>query len=141
MFKVNNRSFSSVSIVDFDCQQSKMLAGKALLKKFAKFTRKHLQCNFFSQSCIPTACNLSSEAATTGSIKVGVLRTFTKFKGKHLCRRLLFSCEFCKISKNTFFTEHVWTTNSLSFLVNLARNLLIFLKKQLFHKTTRRKCF
>ena len=22
----------------------------------------------------------------------------------------LLSCEFCQISKNTFFTEHVWTT-------------------------------
>ena len=21
-----------------------------------------------------------------------------------------FSCEFCKFSKNTFFTEHLWTT-------------------------------
>ena len=24
----------------------------------------------------------------------------------------LFSCEFCQISKNTFFTEHLWTTAS-----------------------------
>ena len=23
-----------------------------------------------------------------------------------------FSCEFCQISKNTFFTEHLWTTAS-----------------------------
>ena len=22
----------------------------------------------------------------------------------------VFSCEFCEISKNTFFTEHVWAT-------------------------------
>ena len=22
----------------------------------------------------------------------------------------VFSCEFCEISKNTFFTEHLWTT-------------------------------
>ena len=22
----------------------------------------------------------------------------------------MFSCEFCEISKNTFFTEHVWVT-------------------------------
>ena len=27
----------------------------------------------------------------------------------------VFACEFCKISKNTFFTEHLWTTPSLSF--------------------------
>ena len=25
---------------------------------------------------------------------------------------LVFSCEFCEISKNTFFTEHLWTTAS-----------------------------
>ena len=25
---------------------------------------------------------------------------------------LVFSCQFCKISKNTFFTEHSWTTAS-----------------------------
>ena len=25
----------------------------------------------------------------------------------------VFSCEFCKISKNTFFTEHLWTTTSV----------------------------
>ena len=25
----------------------------------------------------------------------------------------VFSCEFCEISKNTFFTEHLWTTASV----------------------------
>ena len=24
----------------------------------------------------------------------------------------VFSCDFCEISKNTFFTEHLWTTAS-----------------------------
>ena len=24
------------------------------------------------------------------------------------------SCEFCEISKNTFFTEHLWTTASIT---------------------------
>ena len=24
----------------------------------------------------------------------------------------MFSCDFCEISKNTFFTEHLWTTAS-----------------------------
>ena len=27
----------------------------------------------------------------------------------------MFSCEFCEISKNTFFTEHLWTTASEEF--------------------------
>ena len=26
----------------------------------------------------------------------------------------VFSCEFCEISKNTFFTEHLWATASVS---------------------------
>ena len=65
-----------------------------------------------------------SEAATGG-----VLRNFAKFTGKHPCQSLFFnkvaglgnfikketlaqgfSCEFCEISKNTFFTEHLWAT-------------------------------
>ena len=28
----------------------------------------------------------------------------------------VFSCEFCEISKNTFFTEHLWTIASENFL-------------------------
>ena len=60
-------------------------------------------------------------------MKNGVLRNFSKFTGKNLCQSLfliklqawpatllkketlahVFSCEFCEISKNTFFTEHV----------------------------------
>ena len=51
----------------------------------------------------------------------GVLKNFAKFTGKHLCQRpffqkeflaQMFSCEFCKISENTFFTEHLRTTAS-----------------------------
>ena len=48
----------------------------------------------------------------------------TKFTGKYLCQSLffnkvaglaLFSCQFCEISKNTFFIEHLWPTASGSF--------------------------
>ena len=63
-----------------------------------------------------------SKAATRG-----VLRNFTKITGKHLHQSLrpeaynfvkketlaqVFSCEFCEISKNTYFTEHLRTTAS-----------------------------
>ena len=64
------------------------------------------------------------------SIKKGVLRNFTKFTGKHLCRSLffnkvvgwglqlywkgdfgtVFSWKFCEISKNASFSEHLWAT-------------------------------
>ena len=66
------------------------------------------------------------------SLKKGFLRNFAKFTGKHLCQRLffnkvaglspatllkktltqVFSCKFCEISKNTFFTEHHRATAS-----------------------------
>ena len=64
------------------------------------------------------------------SVRKGVLRNFPKFTGNHLCQSLffnkvagdgagkkenlaqVFSCEFFEISKNTFFTEHVWATAS-----------------------------
>ena len=65
----------------------------------------------------------------------GVHRNFTKFIGEYLCQSLffnkvaglrpqacnfikketmaqVFSCESWEISKNTFFTEHVWATAS-----------------------------
>ena len=60
-------------------------------------------------------------------MKKGVLKNFAKFTEKHLCQRLFFnkdaglspdnlaetfSCKFRKIFKNTFFTEHLWTTAS-----------------------------
>ena len=56
------------------------------------------------------------------SIKKYVLRNFPKFKGRHLCQShffnkdffvkketlaLVFSCEFCEIYMNTFFTERL----------------------------------
>ena len=57
--------------------------------------------------------------------KKDVLENFTKSTGKHLCRpqasnfinketlAQVFSCEFCEIFKNTFFTEHLRTTASI----------------------------
>ena len=69
------------------------------------------------------------------SVRKGVLRNFAKFTRKHLCQSLYFnkvatlrpeaynfikietlaqgfSCEFCEISKNISFIEHVWATAS-----------------------------
>ena len=57
----------------------------------------------------------------------GALKNFAKFTGKHLCHSLffrqvffikketlaqVFSIEFCKIFKNTFFTKYLQTTAS-----------------------------
>ena len=48
---------------------------------------------------------LSSEAANEGVLKKGFLSNFTKF------------CEFYEISKNTFSTEHLQMTASVSCLI------------------------
>ena len=43
--------------------------------------------------------------------KVSALRPAILLKKETLTQVL--SCEFCKISKNTFFREHLWTTASV----------------------------
>ena len=60
-------------------------------------------------------------------VRKGALRNFAKFTEKHLCQSLrheacniikketraqVFPCEFCEISKNLFFTEHLRVTAS-----------------------------
>ena len=79
------------------------------------------------------------------SVRKGVLRNFSKFTGKHMCKSLSFnkvagrlqcylkrgstkvlSCEFCEISKNTFFMEHILATAS---------------EKDVFPKSKRKKAF
>ena len=71
--------------------------------------------------------HISEAVAQRCSVKKGVLRNFAKFTGKHQGQSLflikwpqacnfikketlaqVFSCEFCEIFKNTFFTEHLW---------------------------------
>ena len=68
------------------------------------------------------------------SLRKRVIRNFSKFTGKHLCQSFFFnkvqafnfikketltqafSCEFCEISSNTSFAEHLWATASDIFL-------------------------
>ena len=61
------------------------------------------------------------------SVKKGVPRNFAKFTGKYLCQSLFFNkvaikketlsqvffCDFCEISRNTFFQNTLWTTASV----------------------------
>ena len=61
-----------------------------VLKKFAKFTGKHLRQSLFFNKVAGGACNF---------IKKGILTR-------------VFSCEFLEISKNTFVTENLRTTAS-----------------------------
>ena len=43
-------------------------------------------------------------------LQILLLRPATLLKKESLAQ--VFFCEFCEISKNTFFTEHLWTTAS-----------------------------
>ena len=66
---------------------------KCALRNFANFTGKHLrQCLFFYEvaGLRPQACNFIKTEALAQA----------------------FSCEFCEISKNNIFTEHLWATAS-----------------------------
>ena len=46
-----------------------------------------------------------------------VFRAYSPKKASNFVKKealaQVFSCEFCEIFKNTFFTEHVWATASL----------------------------
>ena len=52
---------------------------------------------------------MATKTATLGLLKRPEAYNFIK---KETLAQV-FSCEFCRISKNTFFTEHVWTTASV----------------------------
>ena len=97
---------------------------------------QHLWWNFFQKnSIIDVWQNLKNDSFRSShqmrSIKKGVLRNFGKFTGQHMCQCLflnkadfvnnkketlaqVFSCEFCKIFKKIFFTEHLRTTTAAS---------------------------
>ena len=103
--------------------------------QFLESTKKHNSSYFFRSG------------HQTCSMKKGVLRNFTKFTGKHLCRTLffkpkacnfikketpaqMFSCEFCEIFRNTFFTEHLWKTASI-FLISFDVSFKVIDSKKL----------
>ena len=58
---------------------------------FLEFTGKHLRLSLFFNKVAGAASNF--------------------IKKETLAQ--MFSCEFCEISKNTFFTEHVWATECI----------------------------
>ena len=82
---------------------------------------------FYNLLKITSSCNKQKQPQEMFYKNYKFLINFTKFTEKHLCQSLffkacsfikketltqVFSCEFCETSKNTFFTEHLWTTTS-----------------------------
>ena len=77
---------------------------------------------------------LKPEAATRGVLCKKVFLECNFIKKETLAQ--VFSCEFCEISKNTFFTEHVWATASIksvcmSVMLHIYRNLFQNLRSTL----------
>ena len=70
-------------------------------------------------SILRSALNFKSFRSSRPGVfcKRGILKNFAKFTGKRLCQRLkkkkeslaqVFSFDFCEISENTIFSEHLW---------------------------------
>ena len=61
-------------------------------------------------------------------MKKGILRNFAKSEACNFIKKetlaQVFSCEFCEISKNIFFTEHLWTTATAYFPLFVLVNFL-----------------
>ena len=58
-----------------------------------------------------------TEAATGGVLYKKLFLEISQNSQENTCARVsflikMFSCEFCEISKSTFFTEHLWMTAS-----------------------------
>ena len=83
-------SLKRVYVQNRSCDRSCSMK-KSVLRNFAEFTRKHLCHSLFLNKVAGLACNF--------------------IKKETLAQ--VFSCEFCGISKNTFFTEQLWTTASV----------------------------
>ena len=53
----------------------------------------------------------------------------------------MFACEFCEISKNTFFTEHLWTITSNASLNFNIYSILFFLESLFSISVTAKRAF
>ena len=68
---------------------------------------------FFKKRCSSNFRKTHTKIPVPESLfnKVAGARPVTLLKRETLSQ--VFPCEFCKISKNTFFTEHLWVTASV----------------------------
>ena len=84
-----------------------------LLTIFAKSSILDVQLRSeYADGTVNYFCKRLRSSHRRSSVRKGVLRNFAKFTAKHLCQSLffnkvaglalVFSCEFCEISKNTF---------------------------------------
>ena len=95
---------------------------------------------FYTRKCTYFCLATFRSSHRRCSVRKGVFRDFAKFTGKYPCQSLffnkvvdlspatllkketlaqVFSCEFCKISTNTFLKEHLWVTASEHYFLNI----------------------
>ena len=93
-------------------------------------------CIFLISICfiLPLTCFMVDWCRSSHSqmiFKIGVLKNFANFTGKHLSWSLfsikltptqLFSSEYCEIFKNSFFTQHLWRLFLLMIIIRLNWN-------------------
>ena len=84
--------------------------------RFIALLSTYTPCDVFSEYPEESSSKRCRSNHLRCSVRKGVLRNFAKFTGNPLRRNLffvpkllaqVFSCEFCEISKDTFFTEHL----------------------------------
>ena len=101
-------------------------------KNFTKITRKHQRWR-----CFPVNIEKFSRTVYFTTLQWLLLKIVNKFINCHFIKKetlaQVFSCEFCEISKSTFFTEHLWTTTS-------ALNNKVYFRSAITKTKTKSKC-
>ena len=125
---------------------------KLLLKSLIKFSWITCDCHIIFQ-------RFFRSSQQRCSMEKGVLRNFSKFRGKHLCQSLFFNkvtdlgcnfikketlaqvfcCDFWEISKNNVFTEHICATPSGS--LTMIKDGKISVGKETFSFLCKFPCF
>ena len=85
---------------------------KGVLRNFTKFAEKHLCLSLlFNKFAGPATLLKKDLRPRTCKMACKIKPKAFNFVKKETLAQV-FSCEFCEISKNNFFTEHFWTTAS-----------------------------
>ena len=94
--------------------------GTVCLLEYSQFSKCRRCLRWQCQCFVWNVLYITSSYQRCSIIK-SVLRNLAKFTGKHLCQSLFFNkvanLRTYEISKNTLFTDHLWTTASVVFIL------------------------
>ena len=102
--RVNQFLFNTNSLIWFRISCLEVFCKKGVLSNFAKFTGKHL-CQRLLLINLQASHILKQSCSWTLSVQLHVCLSMCEACNfiKKECLAQIFSCEFCEISKNTFF--------------------------------------